>query len=234
MKISFQLSFILALSFLVFACNDDVELAPIPILDIKVELLPPIDNCGENLIGFTRHEVEFYIDYSNYFQIQPATFETVTEQYVVQEAGTTNSMYALDSFLVCKKDSFLSYRLTSNEDTISIISNFCELDTLLIPCADADLELDSVLFPKQEIYLTYEKLLEYVPGGDTIEVQLDTRTSQRLASQPMIMEVDSFQRIIASEFIVPDTTNIEMYLDSITTVHFDEGCLTAKSYRIIE
>ena len=190
-----------------------------------------MDSCA----GFKTVSVAFYIDIPLSYRVIPATFETFTEQVLVSEAGTTESLYEEVTEQRLKKDAYSNIVVMSNLDSLSIVYDLKNTTTQNIPCIDSTYTTSFDIVEVPDLYTSepIQKLVEYIPGGDTIVVQYTNRTYQRLTTDASVEELNDISDTTIVNFLLPDSVDIIEYLDNLAMEGGFPACLSEAHYEVL-
>lgn len=189
-----------------------------------------VDSC----LGYSMKEVEFYTIYPLAYRVIPATFETVTEQILVKEAGTTGSTYEVKTESVLLKDAYNTIKITSTDDSMNIKTDLKEDSTQIIPCIGPSY---ATSYETEDINATYttithDHLETYSPDGDTIFAQYETRSYQKLVNPAEVEELEDHQKTTTITFTLPDSVDIYEYLNKLAMDSGFPDCLREENYMV--
>jgi len=221
---------------LLVSCNDDLPFGPIDkVMDDPMDTMQVVSCIGDTL-GYTNYKVEFYTYYPYVYRVVPSTFETISEQVLIKDAGTTESVYENDSIVVIVKEAYNSIHVMSNLDSVRLATNLCAELEQAIPCIDSTFmsSYEYVDVPAQYKTIIYEKLVEYNPNGDTIPQQYLTNQWRALVTSAVVTQIDNFQETSTIIFTLPDSLDIIKHLSQSAENAGYPKCLEEENFKVIE
>ena len=78
----------------------------------------------------------------------------------------------------------------------------------------------------------YERLLTYNPNGDTIPAQYIDQSRLNIVSDASIERLANYEQVTNSEFILPDSIEISVYIQEVSNKLNFPNCLKEENYII--
>lgn len=191
-------------------------------------------NCDEpNVIGFKNYEVDFYSTHKN-FVIQPATFETVTEQALLKPAHQEGAFFETVTEQYLVKESFKRHQILDSM-MIHLVAN-SETDSIAeIACYHF---FDEVDFFEQEVPAEYQTRILYqlAQQGTGVEIPATyvTLTRRHVVTDSEIIATTEEQQFNRVEFRIPNDQTIREYLANQFGQQMIMECEEGNSYKIKE
>lgn len=192
------------------------------------------DDCGnQDEVFFKNYEVDFYSTHKD-FVIQPATFETVTEQVQIKPAHLEGAFFETVTEQYLNKESYKRHQILDSM-IIHLVAN-SETDSIAeIACYNFFEEAD---FVEQEVPAEYKTLVKQIIAqqgtGAEIPAIYSTITSRRVVTDSQIIPITDEQNFKRIEFRIPEDQTIQEYLANQFSQQSIMECEEGNSYNIHE
>jgi len=199
------------------ACKNDDD------LPVECNVIDPID--------FKNYEVDFYSTHKN-FVVQPATFEMVTEQFLIKPAHQEGALFEIISEQYLHKESYKRHQILDST-IIHLVAN-SETDSIAeLACYYF---FEEANFVEQDVPAEYKTVIKQnlVQQGTGAEIPAvySIITSRRVVTDSEIITVSDEQAFNRIEFRIPAELTIQEYLANQFGQQSIVDCVEGNSYKI--
>ncbi len=190
-----------------------------------------LDNQEE--VGFKNYKVDFYATHKN-FVVQPATFETVTEQALLKPAHQEGAFFETVTEQYLSKESFKRHQILDSM-IIHLVAN-SETDSIAeVACYHFFEEAD---FVEIEVPAEYKTRITYqlAQQGTGVEIPATymTLTRRHVMSDGEIVATTDEQQFKRIAFSIPKDQTMQEYLANQFSHQSIMECVEGNSYKIQE
>ncbi len=182
---------------------------------------------------YMNYAVDFFTTHKDLI-VQPAVFETVTEQVLVKEAHQQGAIFQTFTEQILTKEAYLDIQISTSQ-TIHLVSN-SETDLIVeLECFHffPETNIIETEVPAEYMSRTYELMIQQGTGPE-VPATYETITRRRVLLPASIALNTSAQEFRRLTFRIPAEKSIRTYLITQFAQQSIVSCLEGNSYEILE